>query len=48
MQKNRLVQNKNAFALMAGGANPYYNISINEAILFAWKAKLNPAVQMVT
>ena len=44
--KIRIVQNKNAFALMAGGANPDYKISIDEAILFARKAKLNPAVQM--
>ena len=44
--KIRLVQNKNAFALMAGGANPDFKISIDEAILFARKAKLNPAVQM--
>ena len=44
--KIRIVQNKNAFAFMAGGANPDYKISIDEAILFARKAKLNPAVQM--
>ncbi|KAK2146431.1 hypothetical protein NP493_3668g00015 [Ridgeia piscesae] len=44
--KIRLVQSKNAFALMAGGDNPDYKISIDEAVLFARKAKLNPAVQM--
>ena len=41
--KIRLVQSKNAFALMAGGDNPDYKISIDEAVLFARKAKLNPA-----
>ena len=44
--KIRLVQSKNAFALMAGGDNPDYKISIDEAVLFTRKAKLNPAVQM--
>ena len=44
--KIRLVQSKNAFALMAGGDNPDYKISIDEAVLFAKKAKLNKAVQM--
>ncbi|KAK2171892.1 hypothetical protein NP493_1005g00010 [Ridgeia piscesae] len=44
--KIRLVQSKNAFALMAGGVNPDYKINIDEAVLFARKAKLNPAVQM--
>ncbi|KAK2152408.1 hypothetical protein NP493_2455g00003 [Ridgeia piscesae] len=37
---------KNAFALMAGGDNPDYKINIDEAVLFARKVKLNPAVQM--
>ena len=31
---------------MAGGVNPDYKIRIDEAVLFARKAKLNPAVQM--
>ena len=44
--KIRLVQSKNAFALMAGGDNPDYKISIDETVLFASKAKLNPAMQM--
>ncbi|KAK2171894.1 hypothetical protein NP493_1005g00001 [Ridgeia piscesae] len=44
--KIRRVQSKNAFALMAGGDNPDYKISIDEAVLFAKKVKLNPAVQM--
>ncbi|KAK2183388.1 hypothetical protein NP493_314g02070 [Ridgeia piscesae] len=44
--KIRLMQSKNAFALMAGGDNPDYKITIDEAVLFARKAKLNPAVQM--
>ena len=44
--KIRLVQSKNAFALMAGGDNPDYKINIDDAVLFARKAKLNPAVQM--
>ena len=44
--KVRLVQSKDAFALMAGGANPDYKISIVEAALFARKVKLNPSVQM--
>ena len=33
--KIRLVQSKNAFSLMAGGDNPDYKISIDEAVLFA-------------
>ena len=40
------MQTKNAFALMAGGVNPDYKISTDEAVWFARKAKLNPAVQM--
>ena len=44
--KIRLVQSKDAFALMATGANPDYKIHIDEAALFARKAKLNPCVQM--
>ena len=44
--KIRLVQSKDAFALMATGANPDFKIRIDEAALFARKAKLNPSVQM--
>ena len=44
--KIRLVQSKDAFALMAAGANPDFKIRIDEAALFARKAKLNPSVQM--
>ena len=44
--KIRLVRSKNAFALMTGGANPYYKINIINATLFAKKATLNPSVQL--
>ena len=44
--KIRLVRNKAAFALMAGGAHPDYKIDIVNATLFAKKATLNPTVQM--
>ena len=44
--KVRLVQSKDAFALMAGGDDPVYKMRIVEAALFTRKAKLNPAVQM--
>ncbi|KAI0230293.1 hypothetical protein LSAT2_019326 [Lamellibrachia satsuma] len=44
--KIRLVRNKAAFALMAGGPNPDYRINIVNATLFAKKATLNPTVQM--
>ena len=42
----RLVRSKPAFALMAGGVNPDYKITIDNATLFAKKATLNPIVQM--
>ena len=44
--KIRLVRSKDAFSLMAGGANPDYKVRIVEAILFARKAVLSPTVQM--
>ncbi|KAI0242984.1 hypothetical protein LSAT2_009527 [Lamellibrachia satsuma] len=44
--KIRLVRSKAAFALMAGGPNPDYRITIVNAALFAKKATLNPTVQM--
>ena len=44
--KIRLVRSKPAFALMAGGVNPDYKITIVNATLFAKKATLNPTVQM--
>ena len=44
--KIRLVRNKAAFALMAGGVHPDYKIDIVNATLFVKKATLNPAVQM--
>ena len=44
--KIRLVRSKSAFALMAGGNNPDYRITIVNATLFAKKATLNPTVQM--
>ncbi|KAI0225610.1 hypothetical protein LSAT2_023640 [Lamellibrachia satsuma] len=44
--KIRLVSNKAAFALMAGGPHPDYKINIVNATLFAKKATLNPTVQM--
>ena len=40
--KMRLVSSKPAFALMAGGVNPDYKITIVNATLFAKKATLNP------
>ena len=44
--KIRLVQSKDAFGLMAAGADVDFKVCIVEAALFARKAKLNPAVQM--
>ena len=44
--KIRLVRNKAAFALMAGGPEPDYRIKIVNATLFVKKATLNPTVQM--
>ena len=44
--KTRLVRSKSAFALMAGGGNPDYRISIVNATLFAKKATINAAVQV--
>ena len=44
--KIRLVRSKDAFSLMAGGANPDYKVRIVEAILFARKAVVSPTVQM--
>ena len=44
--KLHLLQSKNTFALTAGGVNPDYKIIIAEAVLFARKAKLNPAVRI--
>ncbi|KAI0212525.1 hypothetical protein LSAT2_002568 [Lamellibrachia satsuma] len=44
--KIRLVRSKPAFALMAGGVNPNYKITIVNATLFAKKATINPTVQM--
>ena len=44
--KIRLVRSKNAFALMAGGPNSDYKITIINATLFAKKATLNPTLQM--
>ena len=44
--KIRLVQSKDACALMADGANADFKVCIVEAVLFVRKAKLNPAVQM--
>ena len=44
--KIRLVRSKDAFSLMAGGANPDYKVRIVEAVLFARKVVLSPTVQM--
>ena len=44
--KIRLVRSKSAFALMAGGPNSDYRITIVNATLFAKKDTLNPTVQM--
>jgi hypothetical protein len=44
--KIRLVRSKDAFALMAGGANHDYNVNIIDASVFARKATLSTAVQM--
>ena len=44
--KIRLVRSKDAFSLMAGGANPDYKVQIVDAVLFARKAVLSPTVQM--
>ena len=46
--KIRLVQSKNAFALMAGGSNADYKINIIKATLFAKKATLNPTCRWRT
>ena len=40
--KIRLVRSKPAFALVAGGVNPDYKITIVNSTLFAKKATLNP------
>ena len=44
--KIRLVRSKDAFSLMAGGANPDYKVRIVAAVLFARKAVLSSTVQM--
>ena len=44
--KIRLVRSKDAFSLMASGANPDYKVCIVDAILFVRKAVLNPMVLM--
>ena len=44
--KIRLVRNRDAFALMARGGDPQYNICIVDSILFAKKATLIPTVHM--
>ena len=44
--KVRFVRSKDAFALIAGGANPAYKIQIVNATLFVKKVTLNPSVQM--
>ena len=44
--KIRLVRSKDAFSLMAGGANPDYKVRIMEAVLFVRKAVLSPTVAM--
>ena len=44
--KIRLVRSKPSFALMAGGPNLDYKITIVNAALFVKKATLNPAVQV--
>ena len=44
--KIRLVRNKDAFALLAGVANPQYKTCIVDSYLFAKKATLNLTVQM--
>ena len=44
--KIRLVCSKDAFSLMASGANPDYKVCIVDAILFVRKAVLNPMVLM--
>ena len=43
--KIRLMQSKDALALMADGGDADFKVCIVEAALFARKAKLNPAVQ---
>jgi hypothetical protein len=40
----RLVRSKNAFCLMADGANPTYKIKIHDCKLFVRKIKLSPSV----
>ena len=42
--KIRLVRSKDAFSLMAGGANPDYKVRIVDAVLFVRKAVLSPTV----
>ena len=44
--KIRLVRSKDAFSLMAGGANPDYKVRIMEAVLFVRKAVLSSTVAM--
>ena len=44
--KIRLVRSKDAFSLMAGGANPDYKVRIVDAVLFVRKAVLSPTVAM--
>ena len=44
--KIQLVRSKDAFSLMAGGANPDYKVRIVDAVLFVRKAVLSPTVAM--
>ena len=44
--KIRLVRSKDAFSLMAGGANPDYKVRIVDAVLFVRKAVLSSTVAM--
>ena len=44
--KIRLVRSKDAFSLMAGGANHDYKVRIVDAVLFVRKAVLSPTVAM--
>ena len=44
--KIRLVRSKNAFSLMAGGANPDYKVRIVDAVLFVRNAVLSSTVAM--
>lgn len=43
--KIRLVRSKDSFALMAGGANPSFKVTIVDATLFVRKVKLSATVQ---